>query len=92
MAQVKTESSFAAGRPAAGNEIFEFTKHLSTQQKSTVQKVAKVLVQLSPSQKRAVLALLQKRNGNGGLDYRWLTNLFTVLKKLKEEENKLHPK
>jgi len=92
MAQVKTKSSVVAGRPTTGNEMFEFTKHLSTQQKSTVQKVAKVLVQLSPSQKRAVLALLQKRNGNGGIDYRWLTNLFTVLKKLKEEENNTQPK
>ena len=92
MAQVKTKSSFVAGRPADGNEMVEFTKHLSTQQKSTVKKVAKVLAQLSPSQKRDVLALLQKRNGNGGLDYRWLTNLFTVLKKLKAEETNLHPK
>ena len=62
MAQVKTKSSFVVGRPVAGNEIVEFTKHLSAQQKSTVQKVAKVLVQLSPSQKRAVLKLKEEES------------------------------
>ncbi|MHC4738708.1 MAG: hypothetical protein ACYS9Y_07370 [Planctomycetota bacterium] len=87
MAHVKRKSSLVADRPVAGNEMVQFTKHLSARQKSTVMKAAKVLARLSTSQKSAALALLQQRNSNGNIDYRWLTEFFTVLKKLKAEEN-----
>lgn len=91
MEHVKTKSSVMAQRPVVEKEMAELTKHLSASQKSAVIRAAKVLAQLSPSQKSELLALLQKRNCNGGIDYRWLTNLFTVLKKLKAEETNLQP-
>jgi len=90
MAQVKTKSSVVAQRPVIARKMAEFTKHFSAPQKSTVMRAAKVLAQLSPSQKSELFALLQKRNTNGGIDYHWLTNLFTVLKKLKAQETDLH--
>ncbi len=90
MAQVKTKSSVVAQRPVIARKMAEFTKNFSAPQKSTVMRAAKVLAQLSPSQKSELFALLHRRNSNGGIDYRWLTSLFTVLKKLKAEENNLH--
>jgi hypothetical protein len=91
MAQVKTKSSIVAQRPVVARKMSEFTKHFSAPQKSTVMRAAKVLAQLSPSQRSELFALLQMRSGNGGLDYNWLTSLFTVLRKLKAQETGLHP-
>ncbi len=91
MTQVKTKPSVVAQRPVVARKMAEFTKHLSAPQKSTVMRAAKVLAQLSPSQRSELFALLQKRNTNGGLDYQWLTSLLTVLKKLKAQETNLHP-
>ena len=86
MAQVKTKSSIAVQRPVVARKIAELTKNFSTPQKSNVMRAAKVLSELSPSQKSQLLALLKKRSGNGGIDYQWLTNLFAVIKKLKADE------
>jgi len=86
MTQVKTKSSIAAQRPVVARKIAELTKNFSAKQKSNVMRAAKVLTQLSPSQKSELFALLQKRKNNGGIDYNWLTSLFTVLKKLKADE------
>jgi len=91
MAQVKTKSSIAAQRPVVARKMAEFTKNFSARQKSSVMRAAKVLARLSPSQKSELFALLQKRKNNGGIDYNWLTSLFTALKKLKAEETNLHP-
>ena len=91
MTQVKTKTSVVAQRPVVARKMAEFTKHLSVRQRSSVMRAAKGLAQLSPSQRSELFALLQKRNNNGGIDYKWLTSLFTVLKKLKEQETNLQP-
>ncbi len=86
MAQVNTKPSIAAQRPVVARKIAKFTKNFSAPQKSNVLRAAKVLAQLSPSQRSQIFDLLQKKKNNGGIDYNWLTNLFTVLKKLKAED------
>ncbi|MHC4396468.1 MAG: hypothetical protein ACYS1A_12515 [Planctomycetota bacterium] len=87
MAQVKTNSASLNHQPDVKNKITKLTKHLPSDQKSTVLRASKVLAELSPSQRREALALLEQRNNNGGLDYRWITEFLTVLGKLKAQES-----
>ena len=66
----------------------EFTERLASRQRSEILRRSEVLEELSASERRAAMAIINQRNNNGGLDYLWTARFLTVLSKLKVEERK----
>lgn len=92
MGQIATKSSFGVSQHEIQDKIRKLAEHLSLRQKSVVLRTSKVLAKLSSSERRAVLNIVRQKDKNGGLDCPWLASFFSVLRKLKAEENQSEAK
>ncbi|MHC4527523.1 MAG: hypothetical protein ACYS29_06575 [Planctomycetota bacterium] len=59
---------------------------LSLRQKFVALKVSETLAQLQPSQRRAALDVIKRRDKHGQLDLAWLAGFLKVLKALNDEQ------
>ena len=87
MGKIATESSLGTSQHEVQDKIRKLAEHLSVMQKSVVLRTSKVLAKLSTSERRAALNIIRQKDKNEGLDYPWLASFFTVLRKLKAEED-----
>ena len=87
MGQVRTKSELVDSRHKVQDEIRKLVRGSGVAKKLTATRASNVLAAMKPSERRAVLDIMKKRDKNGKLNYLWLATFLKVLKALKTEEN-----
>jgi len=87
MSQVRSKSELVDSRHKVQDEITKLVRGSGVAQKLTATRASNVLAAMKPSERRAVLNIMNKRGKTGKLNYLWLATFLKVLEALKTEEN-----
>ena len=87
MSNIKSKSSLLESRHEVQSTMKELLRDLSLSQKLAMLKAPRVLAQLRPAERRAVLNIIKQRDQQAEIDFAWLAGFLKVLRALKAEEN-----